>query len=411
MKRILAVAVATIFAAVSIASCSSGSDTGSGTKSVTVYYDNGPWGKAFTSMSELSSKDIGVKLKKSYFGSDDTYQAQLNAGLKTSRGADLFVDSVGPTLEERAKAGLIAETTDIWTKAVADGDLSESLKDYFTVGDKQYCVPFNVKPMVMYYNKKVFADNGIAVPATWAEMMDAAAKIKAAGTTPFYQESEYFPETWFEILLAGANPTAYQGLATGDTAFTSSSVVSAMKAWKTLNDEGYMTKSGTTFTQGLGLMKSGEIAMAAEPTWYVGNLAEQKLELGSDYGMFPIPPVDPSLADKAPVILDVGALCVGAKGSSVKQALAYSSWSVTVPAQKIWSAKARELPINPKATPGEGLEEVNKVVANPNFQFVTALGSSLAPDLYSSVASAFTGFLAKPGSYEGALKSIKGASS
>ena len=38
-------------------------------------------------------------------------------------------------------------------------------------------LPLNLDPWVVYYNKELFAAKGIAYPKTFAEMLDAAAKL------------------------------------------------------------------------------------------------------------------------------------------------------------------------------------------------------------------------------------------
>ncbi|MEG1523559.1 MAG: extracellular solute-binding protein [Clostridia bacterium] len=50
---------------------------------------------------------------------------------------------------------------------------------------KLYGIPRESYISAFFYNKKIFADLGIAVPKTWDELMAAAEKIKAAGIAPF----------------------------------------------------------------------------------------------------------------------------------------------------------------------------------------------------------------------------------
>lgn len=63
------------------------------------------------------------------------------------------------------------------------------------IDGQTYIPPTNsqVIPLV-FYNKQIFADNGIEVPTTWAEFEDVVAALKKAGVTP--------------IEMAGAEPWA-----------------------------------------------------------------------------------------------------------------------------------------------------------------------------------------------------------
>ncbi|MBP0573263.1 uL15 family ribosomal protein, partial [Mycobacterium tuberculosis] len=44
-----------------------------------------------------------------------------------------------------------------------------------------YAVPFASQSMLVIYNKEIFDKNGIAVPASWDDLVKASQKLKAAG--------------------------------------------------------------------------------------------------------------------------------------------------------------------------------------------------------------------------------------
>jgi raffinose/stachyose/melibiose transport system substrate-binding protein len=50
---------------------------------------------------------------------------------------------------------------------------------------KIYGVPFAYQTLQVFYNKKIFADNGIQPPTTWDQMIAAANKLKQADVIPF----------------------------------------------------------------------------------------------------------------------------------------------------------------------------------------------------------------------------------
>lgn len=54
----------------------------------------------------------------------------------------------------------------------------------FEFDGKIYGLPRNSDYEVIYYNKKMFADNGIKVPTTYNELLDAAKAFRAKGITP-----------------------------------------------------------------------------------------------------------------------------------------------------------------------------------------------------------------------------------
>src|SRR5438552_8830081 len=75
---------------------------------------------------------------------------------------------------------------------IADKSLADPNLDFadFAKGGLNYAVepdgrvnslPFNLDPWVVYYNKEIFDAKGIAFPKTFAEMIDAAAKLNDPG--------------------------------------------------------------------------------------------------------------------------------------------------------------------------------------------------------------------------------------
>lgn len=75
--------------------------------------------------------------------------------------------------EATANSGLIAACRD-----VADGTLKS--------------IPYQSNVIAFFYNKDIFAEAGVTLaPTTWAELLDACAKIKAAGYTPITCDDAY----------------------------------------------------------------------------------------------------------------------------------------------------------------------------------------------------------------------------
>ena len=84
-------------------------------------------------------------------------------------------------LDEVLDAGVLAELNeaDYADYGFIAGSLEGLKKD-----DKLYGLPRNTDIMLIYYNQKMFDDNGWKVPATYDELKKLCADIKAAGITP-----------------------------------------------------------------------------------------------------------------------------------------------------------------------------------------------------------------------------------
>ena len=167
------------------------------------YTNKGAWEPDFESLNAVSEEDIGIDLEIASYSDQPQYEAFIRQSFRTDESPGLFTWATGPQLAELVDEGLIAETTDIWNEAIEEGWVSEDLKQYYTFDDKQYCVPLNIAYWVMYYNIPIFEENGIEVPTTWDELMDAAGTLSENGVTPFYTTSTLFTFVWFETLVAG----------------------------------------------------------------------------------------------------------------------------------------------------------------------------------------------------------------
>ena len=66
-----------------------------------------------------------------------------------------------------------------------------------------YGLPQDSGPMALFYNKEVFDKNGIAVPKTWDEYVDAAKKLHAADPTKYLDLRHRRPRVRAEHDLAG----------------------------------------------------------------------------------------------------------------------------------------------------------------------------------------------------------------
>jgi len=79
--------------------------------------------------------------------------------------------------------------------------------DGFSQDGKLYGLPRNTDFLVLYYNKKLFDDNGISVPATVSDLVEAAKQFRAKGINPITtnaMEGWSLP-IWFEYVAQRAN--------------------------------------------------------------------------------------------------------------------------------------------------------------------------------------------------------------
>ena len=154
-----------------------------------------------------------------------------------------------------------------------------------------YSISDEIETLVLYYNTRVFEENGWEPPTTLVELDALAEKIEAADIIPFsHGNGDWRPANeWFvgEYLNHVAGPDkVYQAL-TGEIPWTDSDFVRAIELLNEHQQKGwYMGGLELYYTTGwddyIIALASGEAAMKIEGTWVAGALVEQ--EESGEYG-------------------------------------------------------------------------------------------------------------------------------
>jgi multiple sugar transport system substrate-binding protein len=405
--RLLTAVVAT--ATLALTACGGGDPAKSeGKTQLKLYNDKGAWSPYFKDIGALSKQQIGLEMEPVGYTDAPTYDAFIKASFRTSVKPDLFTWHTGGQLEEIVKAGQVADTSSLWNDAIGKGYLPESLKPYYTYDGKQYCVPLNIAYWVMYYNKKVFDDAGLQAPKTWADMMSAAAALKAKGVTPFYATSQLFNFVWFQQLLIGEDPQLYNDLATGKAKFTDPGVVKVMQQWKSLIDMGYMSDPGDK-TEPQELLKSGKVAMAPFGTWFNTSMTQVGMKPGTDYGMFTIPNVNPANT-KTTLLFESGPLCILDKAPDKAASMKFAQWWLEPAAQEKWATSRGDVSANPKVTiPDPALNEINKAAGSSDVALASRFFELVPAPILTAALDAFGAFTVKPADYQKQLATLQKA--
>jgi multiple sugar transport system substrate-binding protein len=351
----------------------------------------------FEGFSATSEADIDVALKSTSYADQEAFQAFVKQSFRTNKSPGLFTWHTGGQLEELVDEGLVAETTDIWSAAIENGDVAESVRDLYTIDGKQYCTPISVDDWVMYYDKRTFSEYGLEAPTTWDELMEVSDTLVENGVAPFWNASgNPWAFVWFQILAAGTDLDLYTGLTTGDVSFTDPEVVEVMNLWLDMKEKGYFTDPGSKVpaeTQ----MNDQLVAMIPFGTWYSSTLETVGLESGTDWGVFPIPNVNPD-QEVTPVAIETAPACTAENSNQKTLGLTYAEWWMTSEAQTAWSEQQGNLPYNPKATAStEEFQAISEEFADPTYQFYLRWYEAAPAPILTSSLDQFTGFMTNPG--------------
>ncbi|MFI6706374.1 ABC transporter substrate-binding protein [Nonomuraea sp. NPDC050478] len=178
--------------------------------------------------------------------------------------------------------------------------LSPELRDITGLLDETRYAALITSPAVegVYYNKEVFAANGITgTPKNFDEMVEVARTLKGKGVTPFFEMAgdKWATQWWVQVQLAdAAKDGLWDRVNTGKETFEDKTILDAIKKYRALIDEGLFNadiKTATFEDQGEALL-SGEAAMVMQVNSFFGQLQAKAgtAELDEKIGFFPISP-------------------------------------------------------------------------------------------------------------------------
>jgi glucose/mannose transport system substrate-binding protein len=156
-----------------------------------------------------------------------------------------------------------------------------------------WSVPVNIhRSNVLWYNKQVFADNGLEAPTTFEEFFAAAEVLDAAGVTPLAlgDNGIWTATHLFESVLLGAmGPEAYRGLWTGETDWNGEEVTNALETFAAMMAYVNEDHASLSWDQAAQLVADGDAAMTIMGDWAQGYFTSIDLEADVDYGWAPSP--------------------------------------------------------------------------------------------------------------------------
>jgi ABC-type glycerol-3-phosphate transport system substrate-binding protein len=178
--------------------------------------------------------------------------------------------------------------------------LAPELKDITGKLDGKRYAALITSPAVegVYYNKEVFAANGITEPPkTFDAMVTAARALKGKGVTPFFEMGgdRWATQWWVQVQLADAAKNGlWDKINTKQETFTSPVVLDTIKKYQALIDEGLFNadiKTAKLEDQSAALL-DGKAAMAVQVNSFFGQLQAKAdtATLDKKIGFFPVAP-------------------------------------------------------------------------------------------------------------------------
>jgi raffinose/stachyose/melibiose transport system substrate-binding protein len=178
-------------------------------------------------------------------------------------------------------------------------DLQPLIDVTATYPDRTSVIPYSLMAAAVLYNRQIFAEQGLAVPTTWDELVAVCDALTTAGITPIYGT---FKDPWtiaqgqFDYAVGGTvdTTTFFNRLKKQGTEVGPGSPVSFGKQFLEPVKQmqklvGYSQDDAASRGYGDGNLAfaKGEAAMYLQGPWAIGEIAKSNPDL--DVGAFPLP--------------------------------------------------------------------------------------------------------------------------
>lgn len=257
---------------------------------------------------------------------DNNVDTNVQVALAANKGPDVVYSSGPSYAAAYASENKLADLDTYATKYGWKDSLLTPMYESGTVNGKLYSLPNSVSTYGVFYNKKVLAKLGVAVPTTFAELTSVMDKAKAAGLYASVTGNKGWKPVnlnYASIFLThDAGPTAVYDALEGKTPWTTATIQKAIEASATFYQSGYLAGkdySNLNFAQSMQLLATGKSPFFFAPTLafqFATDYFNDAAGNTDDLGFTAFPNVDTSLASPTYALGTTAALSVNANSKN-----------------------------------------------------------------------------------------------
>jgi raffinose/stachyose/melibiose transport system substrate-binding protein len=287
--------------------------------------------KAFTFLNITEDAQVGDELKQLAGGAcaaenkalplqvQNVPQASLDQKLLLLAGQNalpsMFASGNAPATTKTLEKG--GDVVNFQTELAKLGVLSDvepaAISSIDSLYGGFYVLPTQLNIEGIFYNKKIFARDGISVPQTWSQLVADAAALEAKGVQPFSASGQQgWPITRLisGYLYRSLGPGALSAVAGGTAKLTNPQYVAAAQAIANLGAKGYFGKGveSIDYDTSVNTFLTGKAAMLYMGSWVLSNIADPSSDTigASNIGLMPFPDVTGGVGNSSQWPANVG---------------------------------------------------------------------------------------------------------
>jgi glucose/mannose transport system substrate-binding protein len=224
-------------------------------------------------------------------GAGSNAQAVLATRMQGGNPPDSFQVHAGHSLiDSYVVAGQMEPITFILKDAGFMNKFPKGVLDVISYKGEVYSIPVNIhRANVMWFNKKIFADNNLKPPMSIDEFFTAAEALSAKGITPLAlgDNGIWCSTQILETLLIGImGPEKYKGLWNGKTAWNDPDVGKALATFAKVLKYVNTDHAALSWDAAAQYVVDGKCAMTLMGDWAEGYFKAKGLKPNVEFGWF-----------------------------------------------------------------------------------------------------------------------------
>ena len=210
-------------------------------------------------------------------------KAVLKSRMQGGDPPDAFQVHMGHELTDGyVAAGQVEAVDDLYKSEGWESAFPKGVLEIVSANGHYWSVPVNIhRANVLWYNKKLFADNQLQPPESFDDFFNVAEKLKAKNVTPLAMgdNNPFASAHLFETVLLGVlGAEGYKGLWTGKTQWTDAKVTDALNTFKKMLGYVNSDHAALTWDQANDQLIAGKAAMTIMGDWVNGDYTQKKFD-------------------------------------------------------------------------------------------------------------------------------------
>lgn len=247
------------------------------------------------------TNEFGVTVEPVFYSNSD-YKTALSTMMASDSEPDIIFTWELGYLGNFVNGGKIIslqsylDADEAWKSTFNGGVL-----DLLAYNGEVYGIPTQQTMGIMYFNKRIFEENGLSVPATYDEFLNVCKTLKDNGVTPIALASTasdaWLVSQYIQELSNGIGGyKLFTSLNDGTGAWNDPAFVEAAKLFKAEVEAGYYEDgfTGVTGDEARELFRMGLTAMYFNGAWEISSIADPAAcPEAANIGAFVIPKINP----------------------------------------------------------------------------------------------------------------------